>query len=156
MYNRAAEFFRDFLPQTPSLSLTQNVTASQFLGPLEHRFTTTRELRSSCVVVKWCSRDPKIGMLSRFGSNSMVEFDSQIPQNFRLPYYALYADIMQCIIGLPKYFWSKGSRGQRGLWPKRWVHRNFEHHLCLSYHVTKALKLAILRLIRLEWPISEL
>ena len=36
-------------------------------------------------MVKWCPRDPKIGMQSCFGSNSMVEFDSKIPPNFACP-----------------------------------------------------------------------
>ena len=31
--SRAAQFFLGFLPQTPSLSLTQTVTPYQFLGP---------------------------------------------------------------------------------------------------------------------------
>ena len=30
-------------------------------------------------VVKRCRRDPKIGMESRFGSNSMMEFEAKIP-----------------------------------------------------------------------------
>ena len=33
MYSRAAEIFGGFWSQTPPLSLTQNVTAYQFLGP---------------------------------------------------------------------------------------------------------------------------
>ena len=43
-------------------------------------------LRGSRVVVRQCCSDPKIGMQLRFGSNSTVEFDSTIPQKFRLPY----------------------------------------------------------------------
>ena len=31
----------------------------------------------------------KIGMQLRFGSNSMVEFDSKIPPKFCLPYYVV-------------------------------------------------------------------
>ena len=33
VHSRAAEIFWGFLPQTPSLSLTQTVTPYQFLGP---------------------------------------------------------------------------------------------------------------------------
>ena len=33
MYIKAAQIFGGFLPQTPSLSLTQTVTPYQFLGP---------------------------------------------------------------------------------------------------------------------------
>ena len=48
-------------------------------------------LRSSRVVVKQCPRDPKIGMQSCFGSNSMVEFDSKIPKNSACPNtYTMY------------------------------------------------------------------
>ena len=36
-------------------------------------------------MVKWRHRDPKIGMESCFGSNSMVEFDSKIPKIFTCP-----------------------------------------------------------------------
>ena len=36
-------------------------------------------------MVKRYPRDPKIGMQSRFGSNSIVEFDSKIPKNFGWP-----------------------------------------------------------------------
>ena len=34
-YSRAAEIFWGFLPQTPSLSLTQTMTPYQFLGPYD-------------------------------------------------------------------------------------------------------------------------
>ena len=35
MHSRAAQIFGGFLPQTPSLSLTQTVTPHQFLGPYD-------------------------------------------------------------------------------------------------------------------------
>ena len=35
MYIRAAQIFWGFLPQTPSLTLTQVVTPYQFLGPYD-------------------------------------------------------------------------------------------------------------------------
>ena len=43
-----------------------------------------------------------------------------------------------------------------GDWAKRYVETNFEHHLGRSYHVTRALKLAILRLFMLKWSTLEL
>ena len=49
-----------------------------------------------------------------------------------------------CTVGLPKYFLVKRLK------------LNLVHLLGISDHVPRALNFAILRLIRLEWPISEL
>ena len=57
-----------------------------------------------------------------------------------------------CIVGLAKL--DKSDKLQRVIRAKRWMDPNFEDHSGISYHITT--KLAILRLIRLEWPILEL
>ena len=83
MWHRAAEIFGEFLPQTPSLSLTQTVTPYQFLGPYDivlprHESFEAGHFISVYECKKRCCRDPKIGMESRFGSNSMMEFEAKI------------------------------------------------------------------------------
>ena len=88
--NRAAQIFWGFLPQTPSLSLTQTMTPYQFLGPYSivlprhesfevGHFKANIEIRWPILklVVKQCRRDLKIGMESGFGSNSMMEFETK-------------------------------------------------------------------------------
>ena len=40
-------------------------------------------------MVKRCRRDPKIGIESRFGSNSMMVFVWKIPPKIGLAYYVL-------------------------------------------------------------------
>ena len=42
-------------------------------------------------MIKRCGRDPKIGLESRYGPNSIVEFDSKISQNFGCPKYTPYS-----------------------------------------------------------------
>ena len=104
LYIRPAQFWGGFSGQTPSLSLTQTETSYQFLGPYDivlqrpksfkvGHFKANIEiyeiysalLQSSQVVVKRCCRDPKIGMESRFGSNSMMEFVWKIPPKLGWP-----------------------------------------------------------------------
>ena len=97
---RAAEIFGGFWSQTPPLSLTQNLTAYQFLGPYKiilprhesfkiGNFQANIEIKWPALKLLCCGItmlwDPKIGMESCFGSNSMVEFDSKIPQNLGCP-----------------------------------------------------------------------
>ena len=45
-------------------------------------------------MVKRCRRDPKIGMESRIGSKSMIEFEAKIPKKIGLPYRIVLLDIM--------------------------------------------------------------
>ena len=68
----------------PTTSLYHNTRASKQAILSQYKLENCL-FWSSRVVVKRCCRDPKIGMQSRFGSNSMVEFDSKIPKNFGCP-----------------------------------------------------------------------
>ena len=57
MGSKAAEYFGGFLPQTPSLSLTQTVTQYQFLGPynivLPHHESFKVDHFKGNVEIKW-------------------------------------------------------------------------------------------------------
>ena len=61
-----------------------------------------------------------------------------------------------CILGLPKIFGVKSADPLVKIWVKRLMHTNFERPRSISYHATRALKLAILRLFMLKWPALEL
>ena len=52
--------------------------------------------------------------------------------------------IFQNAIGPAKFFWVKSADPHVKIWVKRQVHTNFERPSSISYHVTRAPKLAIL------------
>ena len=60
-------------------------------------------------MAEWCPRDPKIGMQSFFGSNTMVEFDSKIPKNFACPSTA--AEKTNSLATLDKILWEAVKSG---------------------------------------------
>ena len=79
------------------------MTAYQFLGPYVIVLPRPESLEvghfKANIEIIWPTsdlpRDPKIGMQSRFGSNSMVEFDSKIPQKIWLPHYIVSTELKE-------------------------------------------------------------
>ena len=59
-------------------------------------------------------------------------------------------------VRLAKIFGGKSAKPHGGNWVKTWLHTNFELPRSISYHDTRAPKLAIFGLFRLKWPTSEL